>query len=199
MHENDFIVAAKLYRIAATERLPHSLEQGHSGQTGPVKGCASASVWTLIMRLSVLHVAGDLTMPPTTPERVPAHTSEPVNWRIQQDVADSVRWHARHPQRIDTRLRELDEEWDIERTLEANAATLALTGTLLGICVDKRFLALPVVVSAFLLQHALQGWCPPVPFFRKRGVRTMREIDEERYALKALRGDFVAGAGKARD
>jgi hypothetical protein len=129
-------------------------------------------------------------MLPTTPERVPAHTSEKVNRRIQQDTAESVRWHARHPERIEARLRELDKEWDIERTLEANAATLALTGTALGAFVDKRFLALPIVVTAFLLQHAIQGWCPPVPFFRKRGVRTMREIDEERYALKALRGDF---------
>src|SRR3954464_14221762 len=129
-------------------------------------------------------------MLPTTPGRVPAHTSETVNWRIQQDTANSVRWHARHLERIEDRLRELDEEWDIERTLEANAATIALTGTLLGIFVDRRFLALPVAVTAFLLQHAVQGWCPPVPFFRKRGVRTMREIDQERFALKALRGDF---------
>ncbi len=42
----------------------------------------------------------------------------------------------------------------------------------------------------FLLQHALQGWCPPVPFFRERGVRTAAEIGRERYALKALRDDF---------
>ena len=129
-------------------------------------------------------------MLPKTADRVPAHTSAEVNRRIQQDTAESVRWHPRHPDRIDHRLRELDEEWDIERTLEANAATLALTGTLLGAFVDKRFLALPIAVTAFLLQHAVQGWCPPVPFFRKRGVRTMREIDEERFALKALRGDF---------
>ena len=121
-------------------------------------------------------------MLPTTPERVPAHTSEPVNRSIRDEIDDSVRWHSRHPERIDRRLHELDEEWDIERTLEANAATLALTGSVLGIFVDKRFLAVPVVVTAFLLQHALQGWCPPVPFFRRRGVRTMREIDEERYA-----------------
>jgi hypothetical protein len=45
-------------------------------------------------------------------------------------------------------------------------------------------------VATFLLQHALQGWCPPVPLFRSLGVRTASEIDEERYALKALRGDF---------
>lgn len=49
---------------------------------------------------------------------------------------------------------------------------------------------LPAAVSAFLLQHALQGWCPPVPFFRKRGVRTPAEIAAERNALKLLRGDF---------
>lgn len=125
-----------------------------------------------------------------TPERVPAHTAAGANSRIEQDIAESVRYHAANPERIDERLREMDAEWDIERTLEANAAALALSGTLLGIFIDRRFLALPVVVTAFLLQHAVQGWCPPVPFFRKRGVRTMREIDIERYALKALRGDF---------
>ena len=100
-------------------------------------------------------------MLPNTPDRVPLHTRTAVNRRIQQEIAESVRWHARHPERIDQRLRELDAEWDIERTLEANAATVALTGTLLGIFVDRRFLALPVAVTAFLLQHAVQGWCPP--------------------------------------
>ena len=45
-------------------------------------------------------------------------------------------------------------------------------------------------MTGFLLQHALQGWCPPVPVFRRLGVRTTAEIDRERYALKALRGDF---------
>ncbi|HET9942578.1 MAG TPA: hypothetical protein VFR05_04515, partial [Terriglobia bacterium] len=53
-----------------------------------------------------------------------------------------------------------------------------------------------------LLQHAVQGWCPPVPLFRRLGIRTQREIDEERYALKAMRGDFLAanaGSSSARD
>jgi hypothetical protein len=30
-----------------------------------------------------------------------------------------------------------------------------------------------------------------VPLFRRLGFRTASEIDEERYALKALRGDFA--------
>lgn len=97
-----------------------------------------------------------------------------------------------------SRLRELDQEWDIERTLEANAATLALVGVVLGATNDRRWLWLPGLVTGFLLQHAVQGWCPPLPILRSLGVRTNREIDAERVALKALRGDF-AGVHSAGD
>lgn len=126
----------------------------------------------------------------STVERVPRHTGEATNRRIMQGIAESVRWHAAHPEGIDRRLRELDREWDIERMLEANASTLALAGLMLGASVDKRWLALPALVTVFLFQHAVQGWCPPVPILRRLGFRTAREIDTERYALKALRGDF---------
>jgi hypothetical protein len=131
-------------------------------------------------------------MLPDTATRVERSTAAAINHRIARGIEESVDYHARHPARIDDRLRELDREWDIERTLEANAATLALSGVLLGAFVDRRFLILPGAVAAFLLQHALQGWCPPVPVFRRLGIRTASEIDRERYALKALRGDFGA-------
>jgi len=127
---------------------------------------------------------------PPTAERVERNTAERANRRIARETEWRIRHFAAHPDRIDRRLGEIGAEWDIERTLEANAASLALAGTLLGAFVDKRFLILPALVTGFLLQHALQGWCPPVPFLRRRGVRTAQEIDRERYALKALRGDF---------
>jgi hypothetical protein len=130
-------------------------------------------------------------MLPATTARVDRVTSDDAKRRIAQAIEESVRYHAAHPERIGERLRELNAEWDIERILAANAATLALTGTLLGAFVNKRWLALPAVVTGFLLQHALQGWCPPLPVFRSRGVRTASEIERERYALKALRGDFA--------
>ncbi len=38
----------------------------------------------------------------------------------------------------------------------------------------------------------------PVPVLRRLGFRTTYEIDRERYALKALRGDFD-GVAQARD
>lgn len=138
-------------------------------------------------------------MLPATASRVENATSEAINRRFARQIEQSIRYHAEHPGAIDRRLRELDQEWDVERTLEANAATLALTGTLLGAFADRRFLALPAVVTSFLLQHALQGWCPPVPIFRRLGFRTSAEIDRERYALKALRGDFRrVGTSSAR-
>jgi hypothetical protein len=131
-----------------------------------------------------------MAMLPSTTDRVPRHTASEMNQRIQQQIEENVRYFSAHPHQIPARLNELDHEWDIERTLEANAATVGLAGVLLGAFVDRRLLALPAAVMAFLLQHALQGWCPPVPFFRSRGVRTANEIDQEKYALKALRGDF---------
>ncbi|HEX9787907.1 MAG TPA: hypothetical protein VGB09_07765 [Candidatus Binatia bacterium] len=78
----------------------------------------------------------------------------------------------------------------MERALEANASAVSLLGLGLGTFVDRRWFILPAVVAGFLLQHALQGWCPPVSVFRRLGVRASTEIDHERYALKALRGDF---------
>jgi hypothetical protein len=80
--------------------------------------------------------------------------------------------------------------------LEANAAGLTLLGTVLGAFVSRRWLVLAAAVPAFLLQHAVQGWCPPMTVIRRLGVRTRHEIDRERTALKALRGDF-AGLGPA--
>jgi hypothetical protein len=128
---------------------------------------------------------------PATASRVPLNTPPAINQSIRQQTAHNVACYAqRGPEAITQRLHELDHEWDIERTLEANASTVALVGLGLGAFVDRRFFALPAVVAGFLLQHAIQGWCPPLNLFRRLGVRTQTEIDEERYALKALRGDF---------
>jgi hypothetical protein len=128
---------------------------------------------------------------PDTAHRIRINTADPVNRRIAEATARRIAFHARHPDRIGERLAQLDAEGDTERVLEANAATLALSGTLIGLLGDRRFLAVPLVVTGFLLQHALQGWCPPLPVIRRLGVRTAREIETERAALKAMRGDFA--------
>lgn len=128
---------------------------------------------------------------PTTVERVPMNTADRINARIRQTTAENVaRYGNAGDRQIEIRLQELDEEWDTERTLEANASTISLIGLGLGAFVDRRFLALPALVAGFLLQHAVQGWCPPLPILRRLGIRTQAEIERERYALKAMRGDF---------
>lgn len=138
-------------------------------------------------------------MPQTTTNRVAAHTSNAINERIRRQAEARIASYAAHPEDIDGRLAELDREWDIERVLETNASLLALSGVILGATADRRFLIVPAVVTAFLLQHAVQGWCPPVPILRRLGVRTATEIAEERYALKQLRGDFVESADSKAD
>jgi hypothetical protein len=126
----------------------------------------------------------------STRNRVPAHSPADANERIQAGISASVRYFGEHKDQIPKRLQELDQEWDIERAIEANASALTLTGVMLAAGHDRRWLILPGLVSAFLLQHAIQGWCPPVPVLRKLGFRTSYEIEEERRALKALKGDF---------
>lgn len=121
--------------------------------------------------------------------RVPAHTATAVNRRIAADTRTRLQRIGSDPAAIRKRLAELDREWDVERMIQTNAATLALSGTVLGLTVDKRFFALPLLVTGFLLQHAIQGWCPPLPVLRRCGFRTPREIEEERSELlKRLAG-----------
>lgn len=124
---------------------------------------------------------------PSTTDRVPEHTAAHVNEQIRQATQRSIEHYRLHPEQIEARLRELDHEWDIERTLQANAATLTAVGAFLGLTVSRKFVLLPLVVGSFLLQHALQGWCPPLPVLRRLGFRTTSEIQEEREALEDLR------------
>ena len=137
-------------------------------------------------------------MLPTTDGRVRSHTAPEINRRIDDAIVESIRYHAVHPEKIDERLIVLEREWDIERALEANAATISLAGVLLGLIGRRRYYLLSGAVAGFLLQHALTGWSPPVPLLRRLGFRTAAEIHREKYALKALRGDF-AGILRPKD
>ncbi len=124
-------------------------------------------------------------------DRVRARTAAEVNERIDTEMERRIRFFATQDQQtISERIEELDREWDVERVLEANAASLTLLGAVFSIISGRRWLIVPLVVSGFLLKHAIDGWCPPVPLLRSLGVRTRLEIEQERYALKVLRGDF---------
>ena len=124
-------------------------------------------------------------------DRVRANTAEEINRQIDRDIEIRVREYSQRTEsEITRRINELEREWDIERLLETNASSLAFTGLVLGITRNRNWLIVPGIVLPFLFQHAIQGWCPPVPIFRRFGVRTRDEINREKYAWKALRGDF---------
>ncbi len=137
----------------------------------------------------------------TDEDRVRQSTATEVNQRLDEQLASRIRLYSKsEPDEINRRIAELDREWDMERVLQTNAATLALLGTILGICGARRWLLLPALVTGFLLEHSIKGWCPPVPVLRRLGVRTRLEIEKERYALQALRGDFEGlNHGENRD
>lgn len=124
---------------------------------------------------------------PTSSDRVRRSTAPDVNREIDHRTIANIRCYANSSSEvIQRRIEELDNEWDIERVLQAKASTLALIGLLLGVTVNRKWLVLPGVALSFLLQHSLQGWCPPLPLLRRLGVRTRSEIDREKYELRAL-------------
>lgn len=124
-------------------------------------------------------------------DRVRNSTSPALNRGLDRKLKQSVESYlGKDRAQISKRIEELGQEWDIERALGVNMSSLALTGIALSAFHHKRWLILPAVVVAFFAQHAIQGWCPPLPILRKLGYRTTTEIDQEKYALKVLRGDF---------
>lgn len=122
---------------------------------------------------------------PPSAKRV-RHASAPAHNRHIDEVTDrNIRRYTRmESERVLKHIRDLDREWDMERVLQLNASALILAGLALGAGVDKRWFALPAVVAGFLLQHGLQGWCPPLPLLRRMGFRTRSEIDMEKYTLR---------------
>src|SRR5215475_1429283 len=123
----------------------------------------------------------------TQDDRVRANTLPEVNRRIDEQIERNIRHYSGQTnEEIYRRIRDLDQEWDVERILETMASSVSLTGIVLGSTVDRRWYLLPTAVLSFLLLHAPQGWCPPLPTLRPLGLRTRRQIARARYALKAL-------------
>lgn len=124
-------------------------------------------------------------------DRVRRNTPAEVLAQIDAQTDANIRFFSAQPSsEISARLRELEQEWSIERYLQMNASILALTGAVLGVTVARKWFLLSATVMGFMLQHGVQGWCPPLPVFRRLGVRTRSEIDREKFSLKAARGDF---------
>jgi|1185.fasta_scaffold514464_2 hypothetical protein len=138
----------------------------------------------------------DVLLPPAAKssrklDRVRNSTPPSVNYRIDDAMMKRIWVYARKTrEEITNRIEELDREWDLERVLETNAAGLALTGVIMSAFSSRKWLLLPAAVLGSLLQHSLTRRSAPVHLLRRFGVRTRREIEAEKYAMRLLRGDF---------
>lgn len=125
-------------------------------------------------------------------DRVKDATPESINEKIESEMWRRVASYGnKSDAEISTQIEKLNKEWDIERYLGVNMSSLAITGlATAAISKNKRWNILPAIVLGFFFQHAVQGWCPPLPILRSLNIRTRKEIEQEKYALKLIRGDF---------
>jgi hypothetical protein len=104
---------------------------------------------------------------------------------------DRLLYLSRQPQEATRqRLAELEQEWSFDRLMSAQAAIVGLSGLLLAATDDRGWVGMSTFSLLMLLLYALFGWCPPVQTLRRFNIRTEQEINLERYALKAMIGDF---------
>ena len=128
-----------------------------------------------------------------TTERVEINTAPALNRKFQDELKESVAKYAAEGQPgIDRRLRELDREWNIERAIEVEAPTMIGLGIALGTLHDRKWFAVSAMAASMVILHSVQGWYPLLPLFRRMGLRSQYEIEQERNALRALRGDHLA-------
>jgi hypothetical protein len=128
----------------------------------------------------------------TSTDTVRSHAPEEVNKRIDEHVERCVRHMAQQDRaEISRYLEKLEREWDLNRAVMVVGSLAAVLGLWLARLDGRGWRLLSGTAAGMLLQHGLFGFGPLAELVRAvGGVRTRREIDLEKFALKALRGDF---------
>ncbi len=124
-------------------------------------------------------------------DNVRRHTPARLNRKIDQAMMKRILGYSKKsPEEISARIQELDQEWDLERIVETGAGTVALTGVLMSGFRSRKWLLVSAATLGALLQHSLTRRSLPIKALRALGIRTRREIEAEKSALRVLRGDF---------
>ena len=127
-------------------------------------------------------------------DRVRDHSAAKVNREIDRKMRFSIEEAIRQGRdAVVRRITFLDGEWDIDRALMVTFAAVGAATFGIGL---KRFarprlfrrrrtgaLYLFGAQLGWMMVHGLVGWCPPVPLFRRLGVRTKAEIETEKSVL----------------
>lgn len=127
---------------------------------------------------------------PSTQTKVTETTPDHINQQIELETEARINHYKRQDsQTIKARIAQLDREWDTEKVLKVTMTGIALSSSLLTLTANKKWAFLSGTACAFMVQYALQGWCPPLSLIRLNGVRTTSEINLEKQALRNLLED----------
>jgi hypothetical protein len=130
-------------------------------------------------------------MPLATETRVPARGARGRDEDLWLRTEENLARHAACGKAaIDRRIAELENEPDIESMIERDAALAGLAGAFLAFLAGRRWFILPAVAAGLLLQYSGTRQGLAADALRRLGYRSRREIECERFGLKALRGDF---------
>ena len=111
--------------------------------------------------------------------------------QVERSIQENLNHYYHDKQEIEYRLMELDNEMDLESYMQIESSALSIAGTILALTVNKKWLVLPLISSVLQLSNISKKWNKPVRLLSNRlGLRTRGEIEKEKYALKAIRGDF---------
>ena len=121
-------------------------------------------------------------------ERNPFGAPRVMDRRVEAAIRAQLRSCAGSRRRIARRLRELEEERDLESVLESRADLVESLGFMAGAVVNRRLPSVPVSWTASLVRLAATNWLPMATLLRRMGLRTSREIEIERVALRLMLG-----------
>lgn len=94
------------------------------------------------------------------------------------------------PAAIDERLVELDRAWTAGRASKAALGAAVVVGLGLGLAVSPWFFLLPILAGAILVEYVFSRQSVLGAMFRAAGLPSGADVEHEKLALKALRGDF---------
>ena len=93
-------------------------------------------------------------------------------------------------QAITDRIGALDREWSAGRMTKVTIGALLVVGLALTALLNPWWLVLPAFGGLFLLQYVFSRTSWLGATYRELGFRSGSDIDQEKFALRALRGDF---------
>jgi hypothetical protein len=91
---------------------------------------------------------------------------------------------------INARLDELENEWSAGRAAKSILAVCILAGTILTLTAGWWWIILPIAAGLNLLEYLFTRSSVLVGLLQRLGFRTRSCIEQEKFALRTLRGDF---------